>query len=123
MLHISAICSLKVSMPTPHNPSAAVRRVLRKLGADIHDARRRRRLPMAVVAERAFTSRSTLQKVEAGDTGVSIGIYAAVLQALGLLDGLDQVADIGNDSVGQALASTELPKHIHLKRTARTANG
>lgn len=60
-------------MPTPHNPPAAVRRALRKLGADVHDARRRRRLPMAVVAERAFTSRSTLQRVEAGDTNVSIG--------------------------------------------------
>jgi len=49
-------------MPTPHRPPAAVRRTLRKLGSDIHDARRRRKLPMAVVAERAFTSRSTLQK-------------------------------------------------------------
>jgi len=105
-------------MPTPHNPAAAVRRALRKLGADIHDARRRRRLPMAVVAERAFTSRSTLQRVEAGDTNVSIGIYAGVLQALGLLDGLSQIADISNDRVGQALASAELPKHIHLKRPA-----
>ncbi len=110
-------------MPTPHNPPAAVRRVLRKLGADIHDARRRRLLPMAVMAERAFTSRSTLQKVEAGDTSVSIGIYAAVLQALGLLEGLSQIADISNDSVGQALASAKLPKHIHLKRTAGTDNG
>lgn len=105
-------------MPTPHNPPAAVRRALRKLGADIQDARRRRRLPMAVVAERAFTSRSTLQKIEAGDTGVSIGIYASVLQALGLLDGLSQVADIANDSVGQALASADLPKSAHLKRPA-----
>ena len=105
-------------MPTPHNPPAAVRRVLRKLGADIHDARRRRRLPMAVVAERAFTSRSTLQKVEAGDTNVSIGIYAGVLQALGLLDDLGQIADIGNDPVGEALARADLPKHVHLKRTA-----
>ncbi len=105
-------------MPTPHNPPAAVRRALRKLGADIHDARRRRRLPMAVVAERAFTSRSTLQRVEAGDTNVGIGIYAAVLHALGLLDGLGQIADIGNDSVGQALASADLPKHIHVKRPA-----
>jgi len=95
-----------------------VRRALRKLGADIHDARRRRRLPMAVVAERAFTSRSTLQKIEAGDTNVGIGIYAAVLQALGLLGGLDRIADIGNDPVGQALASAELPKHAHLKRPA-----
>ena len=103
-------------MPTPHNPPAAVRRALRKLGSDIHDARRRRKLPMAVVAERAFTSRSTLQKIEAGDTNVSIGIYAGVLQALGLLDGLGQIADIGNDKVGQALASADLPKRIHLKR-------
>ena len=73
---------------------------------------------MAVVAERAFTSRSTLQRVEAGATNVSIGIYAGVLQALGLLDGLSRIADTSNDSVGQALASFELPKHVHLKRPA-----
>jgi len=72
---------------------------------------------MAVVAERAFTSRSTLQRVEAGDTNVSIGIYAGVLHALGLLGGLSQVADISNDSVGQALARADLPKHVHLKRS------
>ena len=71
---------------------------------------------MAVVAERAFTSRSTLQKVEAGNANVSIGIYAAVLHALGLLGGLGEVADIAGDSVGQALASAELPKRIRLKR-------
>lgn len=110
-------------MPTPHPTTSAVKRVLRKLGTDIHDARRRRRLPMAVVAERAFTSRSTLQRVEAGDSGVSIGIYAAVLQALGLLDELGKIADIANDSVGQALSSAELPKRIHLKRsTVRSPN-
>ena len=39
-------------------------------------------------------------------------IYAAVLQALGLLEGLSQVADMRNDSVGQALASNALPKHV-----------
>lgn len=109
-------------MPTPHAPPAAVRKALRKLGADIQDARRRRRLPMSVVADRAFTSRSTLQKIEAGDTAVSIGIYAAVLQALGLLDGLGHVADIGNDLIGQSLASADLPKRAHIKRPARTAN-
>jgi hypothetical protein len=72
---------------------------------------------MAVVAERAFTSRSTLQKIEAEDTNVSIGIYAGVLQALGLLEELSQVADISNDRVGQSLASAELPKHVHPKRS------
>ncbi|WLA88968.1 helix-turn-helix domain-containing protein [Bradyrhizobium elkanii] len=109
-------------MPTPHTPPAAVRRAVRKLGADIHDARRRRRLPMAVVAERAFTSRSTLQRVEAGDTNVGIGIYAGVLQALGLLDGLNQIADISNDSVGRALASADLPQRVHLQRLPRSSH-
>ena len=109
-------------MPAPHTPSAAVRRALRKLGADIHDARRRRRLPMAVVAERAFTSRSTLQRIEAGDASVGIGIYASVLQALGLLEGLGDIADIANDSVGQSLASAALPKRAHLKRSTGTAS-
>ncbi len=104
-------------MPTPHLPPAAVRRALRRLGADIRDARRRRHLPMAVIAQRAFTSRSTLQRVEAGDTSVSMGIYASTLHALGMLDGLAQMADISNDTVGQALASAELPKHAHLKRS------
>src|SRR5712692_5579645 len=103
-------------MPTPHHPPAAVRRVLRKLGADVRDARRRRRLPMSVVAERAFTSRTTLQRIEEGDASVGIGIYAAVLQALGLLEGLGHVADIGQDSVGQALATAELPARARLRR-------
>ena len=103
-------------MPRPHHPSAAARRVLSKLGADIREARRRRGLPMVIVADRAFTSRSTLQRVEAGDSAVSIGIYSAVLQALGLLDGLGEVADIGRDPVGQAMASEALPQRMRLKR-------
>ena len=108
-------------MPTPHHPPAAVRRGLRKLGADIRDARRRRNLPMQVVADRAFTSRSTLQRIEAGDANVGVGIYAAVLHALGLLEGLIDSADIARDSVGQSLASADLPQRVRLKRTMKAA--
>ena len=103
-------------MPTPHRPSIAVRRALGKLGADIRDARRRRRLPSAVVAERAFTSRPTLQRIEAGDHAVSIGIYAAVLQALGLLDGLGTLAEASKDEAGLAIASDNLPQRARLPR-------
>lgn len=106
-------------MPTPHRPTAAVRRTLRKLGGDIRDARRRRRLPARVVADRAFTSRPTLQRVEAGDPAVSMGIYAAVLHALGLLDGLGQLADPATDSVGLGLSLDQLPERIHLPRSRR----
>ena len=103
-------------MPTPHRPSIAVRHGLRKLGQDIRDARRRRGLPASVVADRAFTSRPTLQRVERGDASVGIGIYAAVLQALGLLDSLSQVADPAHDPVGVAMATEKLPQRIRLRR-------
>ena len=103
-------------MPTPHAAPAAVRRVLRKLGADIHDARRRRQLTMAVVADRAFTTRATLQRVEDGDPSVGMGIYAAVLHALGLLDGLTTVADVSVDTQGQILGANQLPKRVRLAR-------
>lgn len=79
---------------------------------------------MGVVAERAFTSRTTLQRVEEGDPSVGIGIYAAVLQALGLLDGLGQVADASHDSIGQALAAADLPKRARVRRpSASRSNG
>lgn len=104
------------NMPTPHRPSAAVRRSLHKLGGDLRDARKRRGLPAAVVAERAFTSRPSLQRVEEGDPAVSIGIYAAVLQALGLLDGLNQLADPTRDQVGLALSTEKLPQRVRLRR-------
>lgn len=103
-------------MPPAHRPSAASRRALRKLGADLNEARRRRRLPMDLVADRAFTSRPSVQRVEDGDPSVSIGIYAAVLQALGLLDNLADLADPARDAVGQSLASGELPKRARLRK-------
>lgn len=108
-------------MPTPHRPSVAVRHGLRKLGQDIRDARRRRGLPAGVVAERAFTSRPTLQRVERGDASVSIGIYAAVLQALGLLDGLSELADPAHDVNGLAMAAERLPQRVRLRRSSGTS--
>ncbi len=72
---------------------------------------------MALLADRAFTSRSTLQRVEAGDPAVSMGIYAAVLNSLGLLKGLAESAALTSDPVGQVLATEALPKRVRLKRT------
>jgi hypothetical protein len=51
-------------------------------------------------------------------TADSIGIYAAVLRALGLLGDLEEIADIGRDSVGHALVSAELPKRVRFKRSS-----
>jgi len=111
------------TMSTPHHPTAAVRRALRKLGADMRDARKRRRLPMSVIADRAFTSRATLQRIEAGDPGVGLGIYAAALNALGLLDDLANVADVSRDTVGMSLAAAELPERARSRRPRKASNG
>ena len=80
-----------------------VERALRKLGADIRDARRRRRIPTTLLAERASVSRTTLGKVENGDPGTSAGAYATVLFVLGMIDRLADLADAGQDRVGLAL--------------------
>lgn len=104
-------------MPTPTTPPMAVRRSLRKLGSDIADARKRRGLTMETVADRAFTTRKTLARVEDGDHGVSVGLYASVLHALGLLGGLADLADLANDEVGQSLSSADLPRRVRPKRS------
>lgn len=99
-----------VRLPIP------VVRALRKLGRDIKDARRRRRIALAIVAERASVSKSTLIRVEKGDAAVSIGSYATVLFVLGMTDRLADLADVKSDSVGLQLEEENLPKRI---RTAR----
>ncbi len=101
-------------------PSTAVpipvARALRKLGHDIRDARRRRRIPVAILAERASISRTTLNKIEKGDPRSSLGAYATVLFALGMVDRLSDVADPKQDSRGLELEAERLPQRIRLAR-------
>src|ERR1017187_10045408 len=97
------------SLPIP------VKSAMRKLGSDIRDARLRRRIPVAVMAERAFISRTTLVKLEKGDPGVAMGTYAAVLFALGMIDKLRELASAKSDEVGLALEEERLPKRIEIR--------
>ena len=89
-------------------------RALRKLGSDIRAARLRRRIPTALMAERASISRTTLNKVVKGDPGVSMGTYATVLFVLGMVGRLDELADLRHDGAGLALEEEHLPKRIRL---------
>ena len=100
----------------PKTLPRAARRALVKLGADIAVARKKRRISTVSMAERAFISRATLYKVERGDPTVSMGIYAAVLAILGLAEGLGQVADRINDTLGLDLDEDHLPKKIMSSR-------
>jgi DNA-binding XRE family transcriptional regulator len=100
-----------------------VRRALRKLGQDIRDARRRRRIPSVVLAERASISRTTLVKVEKGEPGVSLGIYATVLFVLGLVDRLSILADVRHDARGLELEEEHLPQRIRRPKSAPSKGG
>lgn len=91
-----------------------VRRALLKLGQDINDGRRRRRIPLELMAERAGISRATLGKIEKGDPSVSLGRYAAVLFVLGLTERLADLADANHDVIGRMLEEENLPKRIRL---------
>ena len=97
-----------------HSYPIPVQSALRKLGRDIRDARRRRRIQTALLAERSMMSRTTLHKIERGDPSVAFGHYATVLFSLGLLEPLKLVADIRHDSLGQVMDEENLPKRIRL---------
>lgn len=103
----------------PKTLPRAARRALVKLGADIAVARKKRRISTVSMAERAFISRATLYKVEKGDPTVSMGIYATVLTILGLAEGLGQVADRINDTLGLDLDEDHLPKKIMPTRRSK----
>lgn len=96
----------QLALPLP------VERALVQLGRDLSIARRRRNLTSALVAERAFVSRNTITRVERGDAGVSLGIYASVLFVLGMTDRLAHLADPAADVLGLDLAAEQLPKRI-----------
>lgn len=101
------------AMPTP------VLRAIAKLGADVRDARRRRRVTMALLAERACISRTTLAHIERGDPGVSLGNYARAMFALGLIDRVADLADPRHDEVGLAIDRERLPQRIRQRKNWR----
>ena len=98
------------------NTPLPVKRALKKLGQDLRDARKRRRIPMQLAAERAAISRATLSKIERGDDGVALGAYAKILFILGMIERLVELADPTFDALGLGLESDSLPKRIRISR-------
>ncbi|MGX8703724.1 MAG: helix-turn-helix domain-containing protein [bacterium] len=98
-----------------YNIVPATEDILKTVGEQIKLARLRRDLPAALVAERAGVSRATLWKVESGSPAVAMGIYAAVLHALGNMD-KDLLLLARDDDVGRRMQDLAL---ITRKRASR----
>lgn len=82
------------------------KRILKQLGENIRLARKRRKLSQQVIRERTGLSRSTIQSIERGAPGVSIGHYLAVLTVLRLDEDLAVVAR--DDELGRRLQDAAL---------------
>ena len=98
-----------------HLPLPALE-ALQKLGADIRDARRRRRVPIALMAERVGVSQTTIGKIERGDPTASMGSYTLALFVLGFTERLSDLADGSVDLTGRFLEEERLPQRIRLSK-------
>lgn len=81
-------------------------KIIDELGQNIKLARLRRGFTAEQVAERAGIARSTLSKLENGDSGVSVETLLKVLYTLGLEDDLGRVAF--SDEFGRNLQDSRL---------------
>lgn len=98
-----------------YNILPATENILETMGEQIKLARLRRDLSAELVAERAGISRTSLWKVESGSPAVAIGIYAAVLHALGGMD-TDLLLIAKDDELGRQMQDLNL---LTGKRTSR----
>lgn len=89
-----------------------VARAIKKLGADLSLARRRRHLTQAMLAERIGTSVMTIRRLEDGHPGTALQYLACVLQVFGELDRLNVLLDTAQDTVGLVLMDERVPVRV-----------
>ena len=109
-----------MSKSSGHNewlPPQAVA-ALHELGGNLALARLRRRESLRSWAQRVGVSVRTLQRLEAGDPGVGMGVYAAALWLIGRADALGGLADPALDR-----GALELDVRAARERLARRRRG
>jgi DNA-binding XRE family transcriptional regulator len=92
-----------------HAPMAAVEQSVEQLGRNIAVARLRRGWRQQDLATKAGITRATLVGIEKGKLGTGIGAYVSVLWALGLHEGVAQLAAPDLDQEGLTLEAARLP--------------
>ncbi|MBX7482143.1 helix-turn-helix domain-containing protein [Qipengyuania qiaonensis] len=88
-------------------------RAIAQLGRDIALARRRRKLPQRLMAERMLVSVQTLQRLEAGDPTVGLAVLASALHVFGMTGRLAGLAAPDTDRAGISEDLARLPRTTH----------
>lgn len=89
---------------------------LKKLGADIRVARKRRRMTQQRLADGAGVTLPTIRRLELGYPGVSLATLAMVLVVLGEGRRLADLLDTGSDDLGLMLENQNLPQRVRVPR-------
>lgn len=92
-------------------------RAIAQLGKDIAIARRRRKLPQRLMAERMLVSVQTVQRLEAGDPTVGLAVLASALLVFGMTERLAGLVAADSDRAGISEDIARLPKSIHAPRS------
>jgi len=92
---------------------------LERLGGRIRIARKRRGLSAQALAEKVGVFRKTIEALEAGKPGVSVGVLVTVLWVLGLDAALAALADPDADTHGKALEAARRPKRVRTTVAAK----
>jgi len=99
-------------------PIEAAERI-KDLGHRVRLARTRRGMSIAEAAAKAGINRNTLNALELGKPGVSIGAYVTVLWALGLDRTLDGVAHPDTDTHGKTLEASRRPARVRKSQKSK----
>jgi transcriptional regulator with XRE-family HTH domain len=99
---------------------APAAKAIEVLAKDLVTARKRRRIPQRLLAQRMLVSLDTLQRLERGDAGVSLGVVATALWSLGLIDRVAVLASPDQDTVGKSEELKRLPKQARVPRVPKS---
>ncbi|MCZ0953405.1 MAG: helix-turn-helix transcriptional regulator [Rhodospirillaceae bacterium] len=91
---------------------------LREIGDGIRIARRRQRARQVDLAKRMGVSVATVQSLESGNPGVSMGTLAMAMLALGMMPRFEKLADPLDDVIGLSLDLDALPERVRVSKKA-----
>ena len=91
--------------------------LLSQLGANIDLARKRRRLSVETICSRSGITPQTYRRLTKGESGLGIGVLAAVLSAMNLESDLALVASPSSDEVGITMERAHQPRRIRGEQT------
>ena len=106
-------------MTIPKTIPVAAKERVNELGHRVRLARTRRGMSIAEVAAKAGINRNTLNALELGKAGVSLGAYVTVLWVLGLDKTLDGVAHPDADIHGKTLEASRRPTRVRKSQKSK----